>query len=468
MFLLLVLFAFLATAGTMAYMVYDEIDRVEKANTFYPGVYINDFELYGATPQQAYDFLFGRISNELTNWSIELKLGEEKTWRITTEDLGIGTSLSSALGEEINKAFLIGRSGSIVERYRAILQLKTEPYKAYTADVQKNISKIDSLVSEIAEYVYRPAKDAALTFDNTRQYPVVITPEETGREIDTASLKAQIVERVNGMQAGTIDIEPKILKPNVFAASLSGELVQLADFTTPINKHSTPERNLNVERGCAAFDGKIVKSGEKVSFNGWVGERTKENGFFEALEIVSGEYDWGVGGGICQVSSTLYNAVIQAGLEVVSRTAHALPVNYVDMGADATVSDKRIDFVFRNNTGSDIYLVARVNSTNGVAKSCTFQIYGKPGENRRKYKLRHEEIEVIPIPSVTPVPDRKKEYVTYTDQQKEVSKGAKGYRVRTYLVVMDENGRVLDDKYLYEDTYKPVAPKVVVGTTPRD
>lgn len=466
-FLVLVLLAFVATAGVMGYLVYDEIDRVVKADTFYPGVYIDGVSLNGAKPQQAFEYLFERASAGLKDWAINLEYGGQ-TWTINSDTLGITSSLRSIVQDEVNKAFMIGRGPSLIENFRTVAALKTEPYQAYTTGIQKNTQPIDSIISEIQAAVYRAPVEATMSFDSTRKNdPIVVTPEQNGLELNAASLKETIISMVNNMEGGTIAIEPTQVPPTITASMLKGDLVLLGSYESPVSKNSTENRNMNIERGVQAFHGKVVKDGEKVSFNTWVGPRTAKNGFYEAAEIVSGAYEMGIGGGICQVSSALYNAVIQANLKVRSRTNHGIPVNYMPMGADATVSDGRIDFVFENNTGSSIYLVARLE-TRSSGKYCIFQIYGRPEPNNYTYSLRHETVEEIPIPETTPIPDRKAEYVVYQDQTHIVSKGSVGHKVRTYLVTRDSAGAVVSEKELYVDTYKAQAPVVYVGVSTRE
>lgn len=466
MIALLLLFAAVATAGIVGFSVYQEIMDVRERGTFYRGVYVNGYELYGATPQEAYDFILERARQELSGFSIALTYGSDYRWEITPDTLDVSSSLENVVAQAVNEAYAVGRMGSTIEAYDQIRTLKTEPKLIYTSDVTKSDARIDALLAEIKATVDVPAQDATWVFNPERQNPIVITPETYGKSLDTEALKAQVMQMVNGMQPGSIEIAPAAVRPSVVAEDISSNLVRIGNFSTVINKRSTDERNLNIERGCNAFNGKVIKAGAKVSFNSWVGKRTQENGFYQALEIVYGEYEMGWGGGICQVSSTLYNAVIQAGLKINTRTNHSLPANYIDMGLDATVSDRGIDFVFTNDTGADIYVVARLEQS-GNTKSCLFQLYGRPEPNGYTYSLMPETVEVLPIPSASPVPDKKAEYVVYNDQTKQVAEGTEGYKVRTYLVTKDASGNVIDTRELYTDTYKPTAPKVYVGVTKR-
>lgn len=466
-FLLLVVFALLATAGVMGYQMYDEIDRVERANTFYPGVFIDDIQLYGHAPQEVYDYLTQKTKDELSNFTLELVYGDHQ-WYITRETLGMtDTVIDTIVGTEVNKAFAVGRdkSLSMLERYRVIKDLKTNPYHAYITGIEKNMYQIDAMIAEIRQAVYVEPVDAKQMLDSSRKNALVTINEEEGLDIDEVLLKNTIEQMVNNMESGVFQVPTKSIPANVTADVLNGQMVQIAYAVTPINRRSTPERNKNVERGCEPFNGMTVQAGQVVSFNNVVGLRTKKNGFYEAQEIVGDEYKLGVGGGICQVSTTLYQAVIQAGLEVIERENHAIPVNYTDKGADATVYDGRIDFKFKNNTEAPIYIVAKVvSSSSGL--TCEFQIFGRPIPNNYRYKMRHEE-EIIPIPDkVEKVVDTEQTYVLYTDQKFEVP-GKEGYKVYTYLQTYTADGAFVEEKHITTDIYKPTPNKLYVGVERR-
>lgn len=467
----LVLFLVLAmviVGVVIGYRMYDDVMRVQRDNTFYPGIYINNVPLFGATPQQAYDYLLSNAKARVADWRVTLLYGDMK-WELTPDLLGMNGTIENSVRDEVNNAFLIGRNGdSFMERYQIISALKKNPYYAYTSDEQATTSWMDTLVAEIETAVYVEPKDATWAFDSGRRNPVVITSEENGQRLNVNELKEQLAAMVENMEAGTIQIQTESISPGIFADALKDKVTLLADYSSPISTSSPENRIMNIERGCEAFNGKVIQPGEKVSFNNWVGKRTPENGFYEALEIANGEYRTGYGGGICQVSTALYNAVIQANLQVDSRRNHGLQVDYVDMGADATVYDDRIDFVFTNNTGEPLYVLSRVESVNGgKRKQCVFQFYGRPDPNGYSYSLKHLLLEEIPIPDANIVKDRKQKYVTFTDEEYVESKGAKGYKVETFLVVKDSQGTIISETSLYVDTYKPQVPKVYVGTQTR-
>lgn len=451
--LIIVILALVATFFTLRYVVTEAVESVVREGTFYPGIYIDGVQLYGYTPDEAAEGLYNRASEAFANWSVTLTHGDNR-WEINTNDLGMTHSLRSTVAQEVNKAFMIGREeGSLLEKYQTIEKLKTEPYISYTGTVEKNMGRIDELLGQIADTLYVAPQDATWRFDDTRQNPIVITEEVVGLSVDVATLRTQLESMVGAMQSGEIAIELVETPPTVTAASISEEIVLLSSFSTVIDKSSTDDRNRNIELGCDQYNGLKVSPGNKVSFNKVVGKRTEANGYFPALEIVRGALEWGWGGGICQVSSTLYNAVVGAGLEVITRYNHGISVNYLPMGMDATVTNDSKDFVFRNNTGSDIYIIARLTK-DGNNKICLFQIYGRPDPNGYTYHLEVDDpVEDEPIPAPT----------TTTDKSA-VSNGKPGYKVQRYLVTVHaDTNTVVSKEPIGVDTYSPIKPKVYVG-----
>lgn len=466
MFALLVLFAGLATVGVMGYMMYEEVGSVERDGTFYRGVYIDGVELYNKSPEEAAQLLYNQALQELETFYIRLAF-EENEWIINADTLGMKSALDQRVKDEINKAFMVGREGnSIIERYQTIMDLQTEPYHGYTSGVEKNMAPLDMIVAQVQNAVYIAPQDASQMFDSSRNNANVIMDEANGRDIDANGLRELLIAKINDMESGDIPVTTIPIQPSVTRAMLETDMVRIADVSTPINKNSTLDRTWNVELGCSKFNDMVIQPGQTVSFNSVTGKRTAKNDYRPALEISSGEYEMGIGGGICQVSTTLYQAVIAAGLEIVERTNHGIPVNYAEPGTDATVSDNRHDFRFRNNTDKPIRIVARVVSE-GKTKRCMFQIYGRPIPGNVSYSLKPVVEEIIPIPDPTTVPDYKQEHVLYMDETKQTFKGQEGLKVRTYLVTKDPGGAVLEEKEISFDTYKPMTPRIYVGVERR-
>ena len=458
-FLLSVLAAAFLVAGVM--LVYAVNMVKQHDTTFYKGVYVDGIPLYGVTVEQAYEHIRDRARNQLTDWSIAVQY-ENHTWSITPDML----QMTLDVADQINKAWQQGHSGNLIEDYMTIMALQASPYYGYTT-IHYNEYSLDALMSEIKNTVDVAPQDASVTTDPYKVPPVRYTQETVGRSVDVITLKQQIIEKLDRLEKAAITIQPQILQPAITMGMLQQNFTKIADFRTRISTSSTQERNRNIEIGCEKFNGMVVKNGAKVHFNEVTGKRTEANGYQMALEIVNGKYVPGYGGGICQASSTLYNAAVQAGLEIVERHQHGLKVNYLEYGYDATVADRGKDLTFRNNTGEDIIISARVEKQSGTLY-CVFQIYGRTEPNGHTYGLDAQKVEEVPIPfpTPTPIPDTAMQHVVYANQTKEVKEGSLGYVYDVYRVTYDKNGKEIGREFQYRDRYKPIAPEVYVGVVP--
>ncbi len=152
-----------------------------------------------------------------------------------------------------------------------------------------------------------------------------------------------------------VTADPIVTPATITTADLANNFKLISAYTTDTTSESN--RNNNISLACQAINGMVLMPGDVFSFNETTGERTTDKGYLAAGAISAGQSITEVGGGICQVSSTLFNAVARADLEIVSRSAHAWPVSYVNAGEDATVNWPNLDFQFKNNTDSPIFII---------------------------------------------------------------------------------------------------------------
>ena len=269
-----------------------------------------------------------------------------------------------------------------------------------------------------------------------------------------------------GMYTFSMDAVYNNITPSITQADLQGGFGLRASYSTQFPTSRSDEtvqnRVFNIEKAADIVSGTIVAPGEEWSFNGHVGPRTYDTGWKGANGIADGkDYSIQAGGGICQVSTTLYNALLCADVEISYRRAHSIPSTYVDKGLDATVdSITNIDLKFRNDTGAPIYLYAYIEDVPDTKyKTITFEIYGKSLPDGETYKTRSEIKETI----------RSKD-VNYTDDDT-IPRGYKlvtlearnGYVVEAY---QDKyvNGVLESSELLYTDTYKGNAEEARRGT----
>ena len=449
---------------------YNEMKEAVEAydNLFCEGVYVDGIHLGGMTPEQAQNSVESRIQQRNSAWKVQLTYQGEIRAEIDARRLGMSVDTSHVL----NQAWSQGHTGTLEQRYAAMAALQATPYHGYTAAPSGDTTVIDSILETLKTSIDRPARDAVLErFDTSLAYPFVITEEETGLRLDTETVRKELYQMASTMTGGSVELQPEVLQPAVRREDLQKQFMLRSSIYTPISTASTEERNMNIQRSFDFINGYVLEPGREFSFNKVVGERTEQNGFYPAIEYAYGEHVMGVGGGVCQASTTLYQAAICAGLQVLKRSPHSDAVSYTEYGKDATVywgSRRNIDLVFKNTSEGRIYIVAGVQKdpSNRKRQIAKVSMYGLDMGDVR-YEIEAVVTEELPPPEEPQyIKDKNAEYVTYTDQQKSVSKAQVGYVVESYRV--QYTGNVLSDRtFLAKDTYDPKPEKIYVGVTKR-
>lgn len=317
-----------------------------------------------------------------------------------------------------------------------------------------SVLKVDSLkasqaLQEKLEKFSRPAKDASYKIEDDK---VVITPAESGRTVVLDRLVSGIQKVPLGEVPERIDI-PVVEVP----ASVTTEAIQTLAFDTVIGEFTTKfavkekNRSSNLTAAAKALDRKVIRPGETFSFNDTVGPREPGTGYKDAYVIINGEYVLGTGGGVCQVSSTLYNAVLLGNLGVVERMPHAVAVSYVPTGQDATVNYPNIDFKFKNDTDSLVYL--RTDLKPGVL---TFRIWGKKTE--KSVRIERQVEKEIAYKTV-----RRLDPKLLAGRIVQEQTGSKGLVVNTWKVIRDGSGNETK-QFLGRDSYAPANRILRVGS----
>lgn len=289
-------------------------------------------------------------------------------------------------------------------------------------------------------YVERPRKDATFCFDGSFTY----AEGHDGIAVDKHALFVAVLDCI-GSRA-EIDVPISVDKA-VTVAELKAQTVVKGTFSTSFT-YSGKNRCHNIVLAANAINGTTVGAGERFSFNEIVGARTEQNGYKNAVVINDGKYVDGVGGGVCQVSTTLYNALLVA--EVVpSAHRHTLVSSYVDPGFDAMVSDGGADLTFTNNSGCPLYIGATVHD-----KTICFTVYGVPN----KYRVeRQSEYERTPF-----ITEYMVDRTLKTGEQRIVTNGSDGVKSKSYLLYYDGE-KLIERRLIRSDTYKTVNRLVAVA-----
>ena len=223
--------------------------------------------------------------------------------------------------------------------------------------------------------IYKPAKNATYTTE-----PYAIYKEENGLDF---AITIEEAKQLLKEEKEEYIIPLKVLKPKITVSKLESAAFpnKLGSFTTYYSA-SDVNRNANIALAAKSITSVVLMPGEVFSYNNLIGECSTRTGYKESTIYLNGELAKGVGGGICQVSTTLYNAVLRANLEIVQRRNHSLSVTYVPLGHDAMVSIGSQDFQFKNNRDYPIRVVATTGPT-----SITCQIMGLAEEKEYDVKL---------------------------------------------------------------------------------
>ena len=301
------------------------------------------------------------------------------------------------------------------------------------------------------EYL-REAKDAVYTKSGDNHN---IEPEVIGIDFDEAEAKKIFDANKDSKEAYTIPAV--ITRPAVTAKSLEDKYVNniLASYTTSF-AGSSQGRITNIQLACSKIDGYVLNPGDRFSYNRVVGPRTAAAGFKMAHVYVGTKVVDGIGGGICQVSSALYNAVVLADLKTVTRVNHSIPVNYVPMGRDATVSYGSIDYVFENDKSYPVSVKATIEGT-----TLTVAIVGT---SEMDYTVEFQSNYVSSVPfSETQIEDN----TLPEGETRVITPGSNGSVYESYRIYK-RNGVEFDRKYESKSRYLPTTKEVAVGTKRAD
>lgn len=352
------------------------------------GIWAGDIELSNMTEQEA-DSAIENYIESLKDEKIELICAGGGTLHVSAGELGL-TWKNKELTKE---ALVYGSYGNVLTRYKAKKDLQREK-KVFKIQLACDDAMVREVVAERCISFDKKAVDATISRESGK---FTVTAGSNGEAINVDDS----VEMVKTYMETLWDRKPegsiKLCIDSVEPKGKTEDLEQITDvlgtFTTSFST-SAKGRSANVRNGCSLVNGTLLYPGEQMSFYDKVNPFTEENGYYLAGSYNSGLVVETLGGGICQVSSTLYNAVIRAELQVDQRSNHSMVVSYVDLSADAAISGTSKDFKFTNSTDYPIYIAGSTSED----KKITFTIYGK--ETRpanRKLSFETEKLsETVP------------------------------------------------------------------------
>lgn len=330
-----------------------------------------------------------------------------------------------------------------------------EPRETYTLDTAGFEEAAAAEAKAAAGQWNKSPQNGAIDSYDKEKDTFVFAGEKPGFAIDEDKLAADILSALADKKFDArITADGGEVQPEITQASAKEKYKTLTTITT--NTTANKNRNTNVRLAAEAINGTIIKPGEEFSFNGTVGKRTEEKGYKGAAAYNNGEVVQEIGGGVCQVSTTLYNAVVRAGLEISYRRSHTFEPSYITPGQDATVSYDQPDFRFINNSKASIGIKASYSN-----QKMTVSVYGIPIlEDGVKWDLRSEKVETLDPPAPTYEEDQTLE----PGVEKMKSAGTSGSRWVTYKVVT-KDGKIVSEEVDHKTTYKGHAPVILRNTS---
>lgn len=505
--LLIPLFIFAILVGILS-TVFALINRDNE--TIFSGISVQGIDVSNLTIDEAKKKVSSIIGNHISE-EISLQHNDFQTV-ILPEQFGVSFDVDSA----VEQAYYIGKSDNLIKNNYTILSLLLKNYNIspsinYDEDLLNSL--IDSINAQLPDRVVNPGysidgtnliitsgkdgilisssdlKDEILSFLNdisskneTINIPVnnvgaepinldaiykdifklpvdasyttnpyVVYPSSNGLDF---AISMEEAKAIISNQQDEYTIPLKVTYPNVTTNQIGNEAFPdlLSQFSTSFTS-SGYNRSNNIILSSAKLNGLVLMPGEEFSYNQAVGQRTRAAGFREAGAYSNGKVVQEVGGGICQVSSTLYNAVLYANLEIVERTNHYFNPGYVKAGLDATVSWGGPDFRFRNNRN---YPIRIVTDTSG--KKLKVYIYGLKTDDDCTVVLDPRYISSVPYKTTY-----QNDASLATGETRVISSGSNGCKTATYKYVYDKNGTLISSECISRDTYSPHNKVVAVG-----
>ncbi len=301
-----------------------------------------------------------------------------------------------------------------------------------------------------------PAQNAQLLYSDDPADPITFVAEAEGRRIDEDSLAQTLIEKAEAPRI-TVDMEP--VAASVTAEELKEKHALLSTFTTSFKGSTLGRKNRvnNMALAASRINGIVLDPGEEFSMNEMILDRTKENGYYLAPAIRNGTYEKEYGGGVCQVSSTLFNAVMMADLTVTERHHHSWPMTYVPIGRDATIATGYKDFRFVNSTKSELVIFAHLDKK---AKTVTVRLYGQKSGDFDHVKVTSKRTGSLP-PKGTKV---KLDESLSSGSRVEERKERRGKTSVTYKEYYDASDKLIRKETAYEDSYPSIEGLVYVSS----
>ena len=423
-------------------------EELYNQGTYLEGVKIFESDVSGMTMEEAREIVDKKLNSETEKVLIELKLKDEII-PVTAKEIKFNNTSEEVLKE----AMLYGREGNMFSKMSMKSKAKKEGVN-FGIEISTDEESLNTLVDAIAKTYSIPVKNGTVQYTPNGASKFTYVMEEQGLTIKTEGLAQKIKDAVESNSTEPVVVDYEVVEPTLRVSDIKANMVLRSSYTT--NVGGTAGRKSNVSLAAQKINGKVVMPGETFDIEANLGARTAANGWYKAGEFVNGELVDGYGGGICQASTTLFNAVLRADLEIVNRSNHSQTVSYVPLGFDAAISKGGPLFVFKNNTQYPIVIVAY--SSNNKSK-VTVELYGQQlsyGSN-----VTYKEVSTVTATTAATTKEVKDSSLP-TGKTQIVQKPVEGKKVTSTLIFY-ANGKEVHRR-TWKSSYNKKNGEIRVGT----
>ncbi len=416
-----------------------QAQKFRKSSVIARNVSIEGIDVGGMSAAEARAALMGWL--EALPGKVQL-VADGEAWEVEPERLGVRVLLDEAISE----ALKVGREGGLWQTFVAQLRLRRQGVNIRVrAAVDKD--RLRRAIQELAGEINRPPKDAQVTIE---QGQVRVQPEQDGLEVDVEASVEKLAEALQNPHVRRAELVVRRQPAKLRAADLAEFDCVLSEFSTPFNPGQR-SRTHNLKLGASLINETLIKPGEVFSLNKALGPRVIARGFKPAPTFVGRKTIDTPGGGVCQIATTVYNAALLAGLEIVERYHHSRPVHYCPAGRDATVVYGGADLKFRNSLRHPIMLLAGTRGNRlWVALVGNHEDKVQVELVRTGIKWLDYDVKEVPDPSLQP------------GQRVVEEKGRRGVKVTLIRIIRYPDGTT-KRQVMHTDVYKPQPEIVRVG-----
>lgn len=439
----IILFSFITLASVVGFTAYQYSNFKSWSNLIYPGVKIEGEDISGKTQKEAKDIIqkkYGAITNKKLNISVG-----DKNYILDYSKMNPKYNIE----DTVNEAFQYGKEDNIIKKYKII---KGKESKEYKLKFSYDSKPVKELIASIEKEVNKDPVNASLKGSGG---DFTVVPEQNGMKLQKDKLEKEVSAKINGDLKSDTNIKApiEVINARITADKISSIDGRISSYSTNYGSISSSERANNIVLATKSINGTILMPGDVFSFNDAVGERTADRGYQAAPVIIGNQVDSGLGGGICQVSSTLYNAVLKANIKSVERAHHTLPSHYVPLGLDATVDYGNIDYKFKNTLDYPIYIEG--STYGGVV---AFNIYANKSLANTVTELISNVYDTIQ-PGVKYIDDP----TMLEGQTEQTQNPSTGFKAKV-IKRTSQNGKLISEEVISDDYYKPVDAIIKRGT----